>query len=170
MDLESVKLNDSKEEHNILLTGETPISQTSIKQETLPDLRAWALHGLDIALTRIEQVQRTLVRASELFREENKTEANRYFVHCIDGLERFLEATSSTRSALKLDFSKVAIEGTSLSQIETELLTILQSIVKYQESSDYSGLADKIEYELITNLYSWAVILGQLRISLHSNA
>lgn len=134
------------------------------------DLETWAMNGLDIALTRIEQVQKTLVRAAELFREENKGEANKYFIHCVDGLERFFEAILITRTALKLDFTQMVIEGIRLSQVEAEFLGILKAIVECQERQDYSGLADKVEYELITNLYSWAVLLGQLRISLHSNS
>jgi hypothetical protein len=140
------------------------------RQISAVDMEIWAMNGLDIALTRIEQVQRTLVKAAELFREENKGEANRYFIHCVDGLERFFEAILITRTALKLDFYQLVIEGIRLSQIEAEFLAILKAIVGCQERQDYSALADKVEYELITNLYSWAVLLGQLRISLHSNS
>jgi hypothetical protein len=148
-----------------------PPAAVPVRPEAAPiDMELWALNGLDIALTRIEQVQRTLVRAAELFREENKGDANRYFIHCIDGLERFFEAIAATRTALKIDFAQVAIEGIRLSTVEAEFLGILKAIVECQEKHDYIALADKVEYELITNLYSWAVLLGQLRVSLHSNA
>ncbi len=135
------------------------------------DREIWALNGLDIVLTAIERVQKSLIRSAELFREDDqKAEANQHFVHCVDGLERFVEALTITRTALKLDFNQIAIEGLKLSQVELEFTQILKAIVECQEKQDFIGVADRVEYELITNLYSWAVLLGQLRISLHSNA
>ena len=51
----------------------------------LADRKIWAENGLDIALSCIEKVQRSLVRSSELFREEGRTaDANR----CIKSRQR----------------------------------------------------------------------------------
>jgi hypothetical protein len=134
------------------------------------DKSIWAATGLDIALSCIERVQQSLIRAAELFRDEDSAQANHFFVHCIDGLERFIEAIMITRCALSLDFSRIQIEGISLSQIEKDLSRILETIVSYQEKQDFIALADKVEYELLTNLHSWTSALRQLRIATHTDA
>ncbi len=160
------------------LIDQSPASPLDSKQEVFQELEIktadreiWAMNGLDIVLNAIERVQKSLIKAAELFREgDRKAEANQHFVRCVDGLERFVEALTITRTALKLDFNNIAIDGLKLSQVETEFTQILKSIVECQEKQDFIAVADKVEYELITNLYSWAVLLGQQRISLHSNA
>jgi len=155
-----------------------PASPLDSKQEVFHELEIrtadreiWALNGLDIVINAIERVQKSLIRAAELFREgDRKAEANQHFVRCVDGLERFVEALTITRTALKLDFNQIAIDGLRLSQVEQEFTQILKTVVELQERQDFIGVADIVEYELITNLYSWAVLLGQKRITLHSNA
>lgn len=134
------------------------------------DREIWAVNGFDTALSSIERVQRSLIKAAELFREENKAHANRFFVQCIDGLERFYEAVMITRSVLKLDFKLIDIHGIKLSVIESDFSDILRTIIDLQERQDWTALADKVDYELITNLSSWTSALKQLRLSQMSNA
>ena len=43
------------------------------------DKEIWAATGLDIALSCLERVQRSLIRAAELFREDNQAKANSFF-------------------------------------------------------------------------------------------
>ncbi len=134
------------------------------------DREIWAINGLDTALSSIERVQRSLIKAAELFREEDKAHANRFFVQCIDGLERFYEAVMITRNVLKLDFKLIDIHGIKLSVIESDFSDILRTIIELQERQDWAALADKVDYELITNLSSWTSALKQLRLSQMSNA
>jgi len=75
-----------------------------------------------------------------------------------------------TRCALKLDFTRIMVEGTSLARLEREFSEILDGIVACQEKSDYAGIADKVEYELLTNIYLWTNALKTLRLSAMSNA
>jgi hypothetical protein len=147
-----------------------PIDDVRDLQIHTVDKEIWAATGLDIAISCVERLQRSLIRAAELFRDEEKGEANHFFVHCIDGLERFLETIMITRCALKLDFSRIEIHGVSLSRIEQEFATILKTILECQERADYIGVADKVEYELLTNLSAWKSALRQLRLSSMSNA
>jgi hypothetical protein len=68
-----------------------------------------------------------------------------------------------TRAVLKLDFKKILIfDGIKLSQVEQEFGEILQDIAVLQEQKDYAGIADKVEYELLTNLHAWSVALRHL--------
>jgi hypothetical protein len=130
----------------------------------------WAANGIDIALSCVERIQKSLIRAAELFRDQDKSEANHFFVHCIEGMERFIETLMITRCALKLDFNRISIDGITLAQIQDELSKILKTILECQEKEDFVGVADRVEYELITNLYAWARALRQLRLSQMSNA
>ena len=130
----------------------------------------FAANGFDMALSTIERMQLSLLRAAELFREEKTADANRYFSHCQEGLERFQETVTLTRAVLKLDFTKIGVENRTLSQVDKEFSQILKSILVCQEASDWQGIADCVEYELITNLSSWTNALRLLRLSQHSNA
>lgn len=136
---------------------------------TTVDKEIWSVNGIDIALSCLEKVQRSLIRVAEMF-TENHPDANQYFVHCVEGLERFYESAMITRVALRLDFSQVLVDGITLSQIEREFSEVLKTIITYQEQRDIVGLADKIEYELLTNLSAWTKTLKQLRLSQLSNA
>jgi len=133
------------------------------------DTVIWAATGYDIALSSIERVQKSIIKSAELFRESDKLNGNRLFIQCIEGLERFIEAITITKAALKLDFSKIEHGGISLAQVESNLNLILKSVYSFQEREDYQGLADKIEYELLTNLASWGEILKVLRNNQNSN-
>jgi hypothetical protein len=134
------------------------------------DATLLAAHGLDTAINNVERLRQTLLRAAELLRESNKSDANRYFFRCIEGLERFLETILVTKNVMRLDFKKVYVDGINLAKIEQEFTTILNDIVSYQEKSEYDAVADRIEYALLTNLHAWARALNQLRLSSLSNA
>ena len=138
-------------------------------QRTSIDHEMWAASGLDMALYKIEKIRLSLIHAAGLLRE-NEAGANHLVGHCVDGLERFLETILVTRCALKLDFSRIHIDGIALSQIEQEFSSILAGLLEYHEKQDYTGIADKVEYELLANLGSWAQALRQLQISRSSNS
>jgi len=135
-----------------------------------PNHEMWAEGGLDTALSKLERIRMSLVRAAELLHDRDTTEASHLFVHCVDGLERFLETILVTRCALKLDFNGIHVDGISLSQIEKQFSSILSSMLDYQEKQDFEGLADKVEDELLTNLCFWSKAIRILQLSRASNA
>lgn len=151
-------------------TSEAELGEVKALDIKTVDREVWAINGIDIALSALERVKPSLLRVAELFREENKGRANQNFVQCIDGLEKFFEAMLITRVALKLDFKKISLDGIPLSQLESDFSDVLKNIVHYQEKADYDSVADKVEYELITNLHTWTKVLKQLRNSQNSNA
>jgi hypothetical protein len=135
------------------------------------DAEIWAATGMDIALSRLERVQRSLLLAAELFRDEIQEEEGHIFLgRCLDGLERFLETIMITRCALKLDFNRIEVEGMSLARLERDFGEILEGIIGCQERQDFIGIADKVEYELLTNIHLWTAALQKLRLSALSNA
>ncbi len=135
------------------------------------DSHIWASNGIDRAISDVERLQKSLLLAAEFFRDEKKTvDANRIFLRCVEGLERFLDTIVLARLAMKLDFQRINVDGIPLARLEKELTTILSGIVSFQEKQDYEGVADKVEYELLPNFCSWTRALTQLRNSFNSNA
>lgn len=125
----------------------------------------WSHSGCDVALASLERIQVSLIRAAELFREENTQNANRFFIQCIDGLQRFLEAVRNTRTALSIDFKQIAHENGTLSDTEEHLLQTLKRLFQNQQRKQYEEIADRIEYELLTNLSSWNSALRKIQNS-----
>jgi hypothetical protein len=154
-------------ENNIL--EKTVDSDYQIEIRTA-DKSIWAATGYDVSLSCIERLQKSIIRSAEFFRESDKLNGNRLFIQCIEGLERFVESITITKIALNLDFTKTFCEGVSLAKIESDLQHILKSVFGFQQQEDYQGLADKIEYELLTNLSNWGQALKQLRAQQNSNA
>ena len=153
-----------QKENDTYLTTET--AQIQPTDQTL-----WAQSGLDICLNRLESIQRSFIRSSELFRDKDLAQANKFFIQCLDGLERFFEAVVATKIARNLDFKQImATENESLDSIEDQLINILTVTLRLQESHDYTAISDKIEYELITNLHAWNSTLKKLRVSFNSNS
>lgn len=126
----------------------------------------WAESGLDMALTCVERVKGSLIRSAELFREQDSARANRFFLQCIEGLQRFMEAIRHTKAAMQLDFTKIPTDIGTLSDTEKSLLFILKGMFQNQERKEYEEIAEKIEYELLTNLSTWTSSLRTLRNSL----
>lgn len=134
------------------------------------DAQVWASNGLDRAISDIGRLQKTLLLSAEFFRDERKLEGHRIFLRCVEGLERFLDTIVLTRLAMKLDFSRLHVDGITLARLEKDFSAILIGIVTCQENQDFEGLADKVEYELLPCFASWTRALTQLRNSMHSNA
>jgi hypothetical protein len=134
------------------------------------DAQVWATNGLDRAVSDVERLQKSLSLTAEFFRDGKQLEGSRIFLHCVEGLERFLDTIVLTRLAMKLDFTRLQVEGITLARLEKDFSAILTGIVECQERRDFDGLADKVEYELLPNFASWTRALTQLRISFHSNA
>ena len=130
----------------------------------------WAAAGVDMSLSCLEGLQKSLLCAAELFREADRIRANRLFVHCMEGLERFLETLAITRHAMNLDFKNYKVDGVSLTSMESQLSTCLVQLVQHQENTAYDDLADNIEDTLLTNLCAWSTALRQIRNSQLSHA
>lgn len=149
---------------------ENEISKVNELEFRTIDREMWALNGVDTALSSAERVQKSLIRVAENFREEKIPTGNQLFVQCVDGLERFYDAITITRSVLKLDFNQIQVDGLKLTELEQFFSSILKGIVECQELKDYDRLSDKIECELIPNLSAWGKALQALKISQNSNA
>lgn len=134
------------------------------------DREIWAVNGLDIALSSLERIQRSLIRVAEVCHEQDNPQAERYLRPCIEGLERFFETIAISRGAMNLDFARIDVDGISLAQIETEFIASLDSMIENKAQGDLPAVADVVEYELLPNLSSWTRALRRLRLAQTSNA
>lgn len=123
----------------------------------------WVAGGLDLAASTIQSIQRSLVRTGELIDAGDRSAADRSFLHCIEGLERFSETVTIARCVLGIDFTRVYVEGIPLSQIESELARIVREVARYRDEGDIDSITERVEYALLTNLSLWKQALGQLR-------
>lgn len=145
------------------------LEDTAIEIRTA-DKSMWEANGLETCLSSLERVQTSLIRTAELFRADERGRANRFFAQCIESLERFLESMTITRVACKMNFNTILVDGFPLTKVEDALTQILKSVLESQEKQSYEELADKIEFELITNLYHWKTALQNLQRSRQSNS
>lgn len=157
---------DGKKIRHYLPESETNKDLASVQELKVctADRAQWSANGFDIALSSLERIQRTLIVSAGLFRDAQMLEANRLFAHCMEGLERFWDAVTMTRNALKLDFKQVIVHSAwRLSDLENQFLEIVKSFVVLQDGQHYDALADKIEFELIPHLSRWVESIHLLR-------
>lgn len=148
------------EDHRVLTRETDSIDQLEIKTT---DKQIWASTGIDMALSRVERLNHTLIRAAQFYRDQNWIQANELFAHCLDGFKRFVEVILLTKTALKPDFKSVEFENTSLYHTEVSFHELLSSLSRLQKEKQYPEIADKIEYELLPNLAQWQKGLKILR-------
>ncbi len=174
------ELPDNKIITRVLING-MPLSngekekEISVLDDTAIEIRTadkgiWEVNGVETCLSSLERVQTSLIRTAELFRADERARANRFFAQCIEGLERFLESMTITRLACKINFNAIQVDGFTLTKVEDTLTNILKSVLESQEKQNYEELADKIEFELITNLYHWKTALQDLQRTRKSNS
>lgn len=118
------------------------------------DPTIWAASGIDVAISCLERVQPSLIRVSELFRED-VSKGNALLKHCIDCIERFIDAIEITKAVKKLSLELIKTEVGTLAGLEGELKAIINEMNMLQEKENYEELVEKVEYELITNIHSW---------------
>lgn len=134
------------------------------------DREIWAANGLDIALSSLERISRSLIRVAEFCQEPQTPHTEKYLRSCIDGLENFFETIAMSRGAMNLDFSKINVDGITLAQIESEFLSSLETMISQRSQGNFLAIAETVEYELIPNLSSWTRGLTKLRLSHNRNA
>lgn len=124
-----------------------------------------ASNGIDMALACLEPIKRSLISTAEFFRDNQTEQAEQVFSRCIDGLDRFIEILSLNQDVAEINFKQITIDNVSLADLETNLKNAFKKVIFYHRIEQFPELADKIEYELLTNLSTWTRALKQLRRS-----
>jgi hypothetical protein len=81
--------------------------------------------------------------------------ADRYLVEAVQGMQWFVQMVGFIEQTLRLDFSRLSLNGKPVTDYVAGLNTIFQDIVNAQEKSDPVLLADVLEYDLAPHLEEW---------------
>ncbi|MFQ5431297.1 MAG: hypothetical protein ACE5EN_02170 [Nitrospinota bacterium] len=133
-------------------------------------------HPLDVSLRVLENMGeflRHLValinQSADKFRMDDETDANKYFVNCVEGLQTFVGVLDKVRSLNNLDLSLIQQGSVSAAEKQDELLKIFNSLHVTQTNRDWIAVADLLEYELAPLISDWKDILPAISSELRKN-
>lgn len=127
------------------------------------DKALWAESGFDFALSNLDRVRQSLARAAEMLVDLRPPQAERFVSKCLDGLEKFHDSLQATEQALGIELIKMTIDGVALQRLIDDFSQLLEQIYFLSEREDFAAIAEKIDFELLPNLYTWRRSLEVLR-------
>ena len=98
-------------------------------------------------------------QSADKFRLDDETEANKYFINCVEGLQTFVDVLDKVRSLNDLDLSQIKHGSTSAAEKQDELLKVFNSLQVTQTNRDWIAVADLLEYELAPLVSDWKDLL-----------
>lgn len=123
-------------------------------------------HPLDVSLRVLENMGeflRHLVvlinQSADKFRMDDETDANKYFINCVEGLQTFVGVLDKVRSLNNIDLSLIKHGSVSAAEKQDELSKIFSSLQVTQADKDWIAVADVLEYELAPLINDWRDIL-----------
>ncbi len=143
-----------------------PISDISSLVISTETFRNVSIRSLESMGQYLDGLAGMVEQSADKFRMEDDTEANKYFISCVEGLQTFVGIIDKVKTLNSLDFSAIEFEGSSLSKKEHELLSVLNSLFEMQKARDWISLADILEYELVPLVLQWKEILLSIAVVL----
>jgi MarR-like DNA-binding transcriptional regulator SgrR of sgrS sRNA len=101
-------------------------------------------------------------KASELFRNENEIEANKFFVQIIDGIDWFSQVLQVVVAAQGFSLDEISIDGKTMKERHDQLTDLTLRMVDANKNRDWVLLADLLEYEILPYYEEWEVLLPAL--------
>jgi hypothetical protein len=146
-------------EQDMATAKRKPLSEVSSLHITSNTFRRVSIDALESVGEYLDGLAAMIETGADKFRTSNETEANAYFLGCIDGLQTFIGIIDKVKNLNALDFSKLEFESGPISEKESLLLGTLNSIFDTQSKKDWVSLADLLEFELVPLLMDWKGIL-----------
>ncbi|MGQ9631075.1 MAG: hypothetical protein ACUVXI_12320 [bacterium] len=122
-----------------------------------------------LALESIYEVGRYLIRLqrgveeiAELWRSGEEEKAFEMFHQFTEGMEWITQALHQAALILKLDYSRIEIDGNTVESKSRELLDISKSILEASSNKDIIALSDILEYEMVPQIGDWINIVDGL--------
>ena len=116
----------------------------------------WSENGIEISLSSIDRLQRTLLSTVETLYETDANQPLPLLVNrCLEGLQRFYEGVLLTKQSLDLNFNHTIVDNVPLSLIEKDYVKSLDEALSLDRNQDRERLADILECDLLTLLSSW---------------
>jgi hypothetical protein len=101
-------------------------------------------------------------KASELFRNENEIEANKFFVQIIDGIDWFSQVLQVVVAAQGFSMDELSIDGKTMKERHDRLTALTLQMVEANKNRDWVLLADLLEYEILPYYEEWESLLPAL--------
>jgi len=101
-------------------------------------------------------------KASELFRNENEIEANKFFVQIIDGIDWFSQVLQVVVAAQGFSLEELSIDGKTMKERHDQLTHLTLQMVDANKNRDWVLLADLLEYEIFPYYEEWESLLPAL--------
>lgn len=118
----------------------------------------------------IEGLQDYLLKTAEHFTRGSGC-ADSSLLEAVQGMQWFVQMIGFIEEALKLDFTRLMLNGQPVNDYVRMLNIIFQEIVNSQEKTDPVLLADILEYDLVPQLDNWKEIFHLLeRVCAADNA
>jgi hypothetical protein len=137
----------------------TPVSEVSSLVIVTETFRNVSIHALESMRQYLDGLVGMVEQSADKFRMEDETDANKYFISCVEGLQTFVGIIDKVKTLNSLDFEKMEFEGSQVSVKERALLNVLNSLFEKQRVKDWISLADILEYELAPLVVEWKEIL-----------
>ncbi|PIQ99313.1 MAG: hypothetical protein COV66_12080 [Nitrospinae bacterium CG11_big_fil_rev_8_21_14_0_20_45_15] len=101
-------------------------------------------------------------KASELFRNENEIEANKFFVQIIDGIDWFSQVLQVVVTVQGFSLDELSIDGKTMKERHDQLTNLTLQMVDANKNKDWVLLADLLEYEIHPYYEEWETLLPAL--------
>ena len=141
---------------------ERPVSEVKTLSLMVDTIDSLIMNSLKSLVNLIPELTRVINNASNAFRSGDTQKGKVLFSSSLEGLEVVPTILDGIRSTLKLDFTSIKHENSTLKDLEENMLTIIKSIFDVQNTNDFVSLSDLLEYELIPNLSLWYDAIPQL--------
>jgi hypothetical protein len=119
--------------------------------------------NLDNAELYLEKLIPGIEKAAELFQVEDETEANKFFLNIIDGIEWLSQVLDGVVSALNIDIENNKILGRTVHEHQAQLIDLTQQLVEANTNKDWVLVADLLEYEILPFYREWSKLIPEFR-------
>jgi len=146
---------------------QTPLSGHTLYIETA-DPRQLALEALDEIESQLDEAERLKADAVDLLQQNQTVRAMEKLGACFTTWQNAQDALSKTAELLRIDLSRVQIDGSPLTQLFEEIAQRLRDIRAALERRDFVWLGDVLQYETNQTTAQWRSALDAMRQTIAS--
>jgi hypothetical protein len=159
---------------NMLIDGEEPdldrmseVKRVALNGHTLfietADPRQMALDVLEQVEAQLDEADRLKGEAVDLLQRNAAVRAMERLSGCFSTWQHAQESLSKTGQLLRIDLSRVTIDGRSLADVMGEFCGQLRELKQAMEDRDFVTLADVLTYEMTQISGHWREAIDAMR-------
>ena len=151
---------------SVLIDGQEPdlrnlstVKQSLINGHTLfietAEPRVMAMDVLNEVEQSLDEADRLKGEAVDLLQRNAAVRAMEKLSGCFTTWQHAQESLLKTAQLLRIDLTRVSIDGRSLGDVVTEFVTQLREVKQAMENRDFVTLADVLTYEMTQTSENW---------------